>query len=73
MPGAPSCPIGFQYRLVKEGFDPQLEARPLKRLIQQVVMNPRSRLVLEGCLKPGQLAPVKVIDGDLKVESEAVQ
>jgi len=59
--------------LAKEGFDPQLGARPLKRLIQQVVVNPLSRLVLEGRLKPGQLATVKVIDDELKVESEAVQ
>jgi ATP-dependent Clp protease ATP-binding subunit ClpB len=59
--------------LAKEGFDPQLGARPLKRLIQQVVVNPLSRLVLEGRLKPGQLVTAKVIDDELKVESEAIQ
>jgi len=59
--------------LAREGFDPQLGARPLKRLIQQVVVNPLSRLVLEGRLKAGQAARLTVQDEALKVETEAVQ
>jgi ATP-dependent Clp protease ATP-binding subunit ClpB len=59
--------------LAKEGFDSQLGARPLKRLIQQVVVNPLSRLVLEGRLTSGQLAKVRVKEGELTVEVEAVQ
>ena len=45
--------------LAKEGFDPQMGARPLKRLIQQVVVNPLSRLILEGRLQPGQMATLE--------------
>lgn len=49
-------PEGVVAWLAREGFDPQLGARPLKRLIQQVVVNPLSRAVLEGRLGPGSLA-----------------
>jgi len=59
--------------LAAEGFDPLYGARPLKRLIQQVVVNPLSRLVLQGQLKPGGLARLVVRDGDISVEVEAVQ
>ena len=59
--------------LAAEGFDPLYGARPLKRLIQQVVVNPLSRLVLQGLLKPGGLARLAIRDGQLLVEVEAVQ
>ncbi|NWJ41914.1 MAG: AAA family ATPase [Geothrix sp.] len=59
--------------LAAEGFDPQFGARPLKRLIQQAVVNPMSRLVLQGQLQPGGLARLAVRDGQLLVEAEAVQ
>ena len=59
--------------LAREGFDPQLGARPLKRLIQQVVVNRLARLVLEGNLKPGDMALVRTEGDGLAVEVEAVQ
>jgi len=59
--------------LAREGFDPQLGARPLKRLIQQVVVNPLSRLLLEGGLKSGELCHLRVEGGQLSVVGEAVQ
>jgi ATP-dependent Clp protease ATP-binding subunit ClpB len=59
--------------LAKEGFDPQFGARPLKRLIQQVVVNPLSRLVLEGRLVPGSMAHLTIEGDDLRVGTEAVQ
>ncbi|MBP1626893.1 MAG: ATP-dependent chaperone ClpB [Holophagaceae bacterium] len=59
--------------LAKEGFDAQLGARPLKRLIQQVVVNPLSRLLLTGQIAPGSLANLVVREGELMVEVEAVQ
>ncbi|HET6330750.1 MAG TPA: AAA family ATPase, partial [Holophagaceae bacterium] len=59
--------------LAKEGADAQLGARPLKRLIQQAVVNPMSRLVLEGRLQPGGLARLKVVDGEMVVEADTVQ
>ena len=36
-------------------------------------MNPLSRMVLQGQLKPGGLARLVVRDGQLLVEAEAVQ
>jgi len=59
--------------LAHEGFDPHMGARPLKRLIQQALVNPLSRLVLEGRLKPGQMATASVVGDELKVTAEAVQ
>ncbi len=58
--------------LAREGFDPQMGARPLKRLIQQVVVNPLSRLVLEGRLQPGAMARLAVEGEELVVRGEAV-
>jgi ATP-dependent Clp protease ATP-binding subunit ClpB len=59
--------------LAEEGYDPHYGARPLKRLIQQSVVNPLSRLVLEGQLRPGGRAQLEIREGQLVVEAEAVQ
>ncbi|GLH65896.1 ATP-dependent Clp protease ATP-binding subunit [Geothrix edaphica] len=59
--------------LAEEGFDPHYGARPLKRLIQQAVVNPLSRLILKGQLQPGGRALLSIRDGQLLVEGEAVQ
>ena len=59
--------------LAREGFDPQLGARPLKRLIQQAVVNPLSRMILEGRLRPGQMAELRIRDGELALEAGAIQ
>jgi ATP-dependent Clp protease ATP-binding subunit ClpB len=59
--------------LAKEGFDPALGARPLKRLIQQAVVNPLSRQILKGELQPGGIARLEVREGNLTVETEALQ
>jgi ATP-dependent Clp protease ATP-binding subunit ClpB len=59
--------------LAREGFDPQLGARPLKRLVQQAVVNKLSRLILEGRLAPGEMARLVPEGSDLRVEVEAVQ
>jgi ATP-dependent Clp protease ATP-binding subunit ClpB len=59
--------------LAEAGFDPQMGARPLKRLIQQVVVNPLSRLILKGLLHPGDRAQLEVREGQLAIQTEAVQ
>lgn len=59
--------------LAENGFDPHYGARPLKRLIQQAVVNPMSRMVLDGQLKPGNLARLTVANAEIKIEAEAVQ
>jgi len=39
--------------LAKEGYDPQFGARPLKRAVQERILNPLSMKLLEGDFKPG--------------------
>jgi ATP-dependent Clp protease ATP-binding subunit ClpB len=39
--------------LAREGYDPQFGARPIKRAIQEHVLNPLSLRLLEGDFKPG--------------------
>jgi ATP-dependent Clp protease ATP-binding subunit ClpB len=39
--------------LAREGYDPQFGARPLKRTIQELVLDPLATKLLEGQFKPG--------------------
>jgi ATP-dependent Clp protease ATP-binding subunit ClpA len=59
--------------LGREGFDPQLGARPLKRLIQQAVVNRISRMILEGTVHAGEMVALAVDGDELEVAVEAVQ
>ncbi len=52
--------------LAKRGFDPVFGARPLKRVIQQEVLNKLARLLISGELKPG--TQVEVSGNDLGLE-----
>ena len=40
--------------IAEQGFDPQYGARPIKRLIQKVILNELSRQILEGKIKKDQ-------------------
>jgi len=51
--------------LAKEGYDPQFGARPLKRTIQEQLLNPLSMKLLEGEFKPGDRIKVSASDGEL--------
>jgi len=51
--------------LAKEGYDPQFGARPLKRAVQEQVLNPLSLRLLEGDFKPGDKIRVTAKDGEL--------
>jgi ATP-dependent Clp protease ATP-binding subunit ClpB len=54
---------GAKKLLAKEGYDPQFGARPLKRTIQELLLNPLSMKLLEGEFKPGDKIKVSA-DGD---------
>ncbi len=54
--------------LAKEGYDPQFGARPLKRAVQDQLLNPLSLRLLEGEFKPGDKIKVTVKDGELVFE-----
>ena len=56
--------------LAKEGFDPQFGARPLKRAIQDQLLNPLATKVLVGDFKPGDHIKVTAPDGELVFESK---
>jgi ATP-dependent Clp protease ATP-binding subunit ClpB len=46
--------------LGREGYDPQFGARPLKRAIQDKLLNPLAQRLLAGDFKPGDRIDVKV-------------
>ncbi len=52
--------------LAKEGYDPQYGARPLKRTIQQLLLDPLAMKLLDGEIKPGDRIQVTVDNGALK-------
>lgn len=58
--------IGFFYsdevieEIVQDGFDPFYGARPLKRVIQQLIENPISNLIIESKVKAGNVIRVRV-------------
>jgi len=51
--------------LAREGYDPQFGARPLRRAVQDLLLNPLSLRLLEGDFKPGDKIKVGVTDGAL--------
>jgi ATP-dependent Clp protease ATP-binding subunit ClpB len=56
---------GAKKLLAKEGYDPQFGARPLKRAVQEQLLNPLSMRLLEGEFKPGDRVKVSSNDGEL--------
>jgi ATP-dependent Clp protease ATP-binding subunit ClpC len=55
--------------LVKEGFDPALGARPLRRAITRLIENPISEAILKGEFVKGQTIVVDEKDGRLIFET----
>jgi ATP-dependent Clp protease ATP-binding subunit ClpB len=56
--------------LAKEGYDPQFGARPLKRTIQELLLDPLAMKLLDGELKPGDQVKVVARDGNLQFEKK---
>ncbi|MBX3747662.1 MAG: ATP-dependent chaperone ClpB [Verrucomicrobiae bacterium] len=52
-------------RLAQEGHDPQFGARPLKRAIQDLLLDPLALKLLDGEFKPGDRVAVTVADNQL--------
>ena len=57
--------------LARDGFDPQYGARPLRRAIQSMVEDAVAEKMLEGQLKSGDTAHVRLRNGKVVIESEA--
>jgi ATP-dependent Clp protease ATP-binding subunit ClpB len=56
--------------LAKEGYDPQFGARPLKRAIQDLLLDPLATKLLLGEFKPGDRIKVMAHDGELEFEKK---
>ena len=56
--------------LAKEGYDPQFGARPLKRAIQEHLLNPLAMKLLAGEFKPGDTIKVSAAAGALKFQTK---
>jgi ATP-dependent Clp protease ATP-binding subunit ClpB len=54
--------------LAKEGYDPQFGARPLKRAIQEHLLDPLATKLLAGEFKPGEKIKVGVKDEELNFQ-----
>jgi ATP-dependent Clp protease ATP-binding subunit ClpB len=52
------------------GFDPQYGARPVKRALQQYVLNNLSRKILDGSISKGGVIVVDVLDDELVFKNE---
>jgi ATP-dependent Clp protease ATP-binding subunit ClpB len=51
--------------LAQEGYDPQFGARPLKRTIQEQLLDPLAMKLLDGEFKPGDNIRVTAADNEL--------
>jgi ATP-dependent Clp protease ATP-binding subunit ClpB len=58
--------------LVREGYDPAYGARPLKRTIQRLVLDPLARRVLEGEFGEGDTVVIDADGGSLAFRKAAV-
>ncbi|MCB1084357.1 MAG: ATP-dependent Clp protease ATP-binding subunit, partial [Simkania sp.] len=57
--------------LAKEGYDPYFGARPLKRLIQQTVVNELSQAILKGEIKNDDKIELNFVEKNNKIVFEA--
>ena len=49
--------------LAKEGFDPTMGARPLRRAVQRMIEDPLAEEVLRGTFRPGDTVEAEMEDG----------
>jgi ATP-dependent Clp protease ATP-binding subunit ClpB len=56
--------------LAHEGYDPQFGARPLKRKIQELLLDPLAMKMLEGEFKPGDEIKVTAKDGQVTFQKK---
>jgi ATP-dependent Clp protease ATP-binding subunit ClpB len=56
--------------LAREGYDPGLGARPLRRTIQKEILDPLSIDILEGKIREGQTVRINAKDGALEFQEK---
>ena len=55
--------------LVEKGFDPDFGARPLKRLIQQAILDKIAREIVEGRITEGAMVQIDADEGGIVIKS----
>ncbi|MEY5047418.1 MAG: ATP-dependent chaperone ClpB [Bacteroidota bacterium] len=55
--------------LAQKGFDPHFGARPLKRVIQQLILNELSKEILSGAIQKDAVISVVLKDGKIQFEN----
>ncbi len=55
------------------GYDPRFGARPLRRAVQQHVLNPLARLILDGGVRDGEAVRVRRLSPPLPSKMCAAQ
>lgn len=55
--------------LAKRGFDPLYGARPLKRAIQTMILNPLSMKIIEGAIKEGEAVTIDAEKNEVAIKS----
>jgi ATP-dependent Clp protease ATP-binding subunit ClpC len=59
--------------LVDKGYEPEYGARPLRRVIMNVIEDPLSEGLLSGDIKPGDTVTIDIVDERITVSSSAEQ
>ncbi len=60
---------GVEDMLSKEGFDREMGARPLKRLIQKKILNPLAMGIISGNIEKGERVSLKMNKGEVVFQS----
>ncbi|MDG1889975.1 MAG: AAA family ATPase, partial [Verrucomicrobiota bacterium] len=63
-------PMARKY-LGRKGYDPQFGARPLKRAIQEEILDPLALRLLDGSIKPGALIRIDLKEEELTWDIDA--
>ena len=56
--------------IARDGYDPAFGARPLKRALQRLIVDPLAIRLLEGTFKPGDTVFVNAADGRVELSLE---
>jgi ATP-dependent Clp protease ATP-binding subunit ClpB len=60
-------PVNLKKTLIEQGFDAEYGARPLKRLIQKIILNPLAERIISNKIKEGQVLTFKNIGKELEI------
>ncbi len=55
--------------LSEKGFDPDYGVRPLKRKIQQLVLDPLAKMIVDGQIKNGDKVKIDAEKGEIKIKN----